>query len=173
MATRYLLPCPCGEKIAVEIGQAGQRIVCSCGQTLEVPTMQGIRKLEISADSLGEPRRTSSLGGVGIGIALLGCLILGSGGAYASWVSSRRPIIVDIDYTSPWETWLIWQDLQEGVRLPEYSDSPYLQAKRVYDQYMTLAIAVIVVGIITIGCGVVVDVVNRRSQHRQTSPRAP
>lgn len=173
MAAKYLLPCSCGEKVAVESRQAGQRILCSCGQTLQVPTMQGMRQLEISAESPGETR-PKSVGGVGIGIALLGCIILGSGGAYASWVyNNQRPSMPDINYNSPWDSWLIWQSLQEGVRLPEYVDSPYLQAKRIYDQYMALATAIIVVGIITTACGVIVAVVNGMPRRRQTAQRAP
>jgi hypothetical protein len=42
---KYLLPCTCGESIVVEVSQAGQHITCKCGQSVEVPTMRGIRAL--------------------------------------------------------------------------------------------------------------------------------
>ncbi len=172
MAIKYLLPCSCGENVAVESRQAGQQVVCSCGQTLEVPTMQGIRKLEKSADTSGQPSKRSSLVGLAIAVILLGILITGSGAVFAHWSYSRRPIF-DLDYSTPWETWLLWQNLQQGIELPEYANSPIEQYQRINEQYMVMAIAIIVVGIITLVCGVIIAVVHWSSQRRQTLQRAP
>lgn len=48
---KYLLVCPaCNSRIAVETGQAGQTIRCSCGNSLEVPSIRGLRALEQVAD---------------------------------------------------------------------------------------------------------------------------
>jgi hypothetical protein len=44
--TKYLLPCECGKGIVIDASQAGQRIECSCGALLEVPTLRGVRELE-------------------------------------------------------------------------------------------------------------------------------
>ncbi len=172
MAIKYLLPCSCGETVTVEGRQAGQQVLCSCGQTLEVPTLQGIRKLEKSADPPGQPGKKSSLVGVAIGVILLGILITGSGAVFASWSYHRRPIF-DLDYSTPWETWMLWQNLRQGVQTPEYVKSPIEEYQRINDQYMAMAIAIIVVGIITLACGVIVAVVNWSSQRRQTLQRAP
>lgn len=46
MATRYLLPCKCGEKLEIDSSQAGLEIACRCGEKLEVPSLRGIRQLE-------------------------------------------------------------------------------------------------------------------------------
>ena len=48
---KYLLPCPaCNSRLPVETGQAGQTIRCSCGNSLEVPSIRGLRVLEQIAD---------------------------------------------------------------------------------------------------------------------------
>jgi hypothetical protein len=42
---KYLLPCTCGNAIPVDIGQAGQRVACVCGKSVDVPTRRGIKEL--------------------------------------------------------------------------------------------------------------------------------
>jgi hypothetical protein len=43
--TTYLLDCQCGQRLPVEIGQAGGRITCSCGKAVDVPTLRNLRHL--------------------------------------------------------------------------------------------------------------------------------
>lgn len=43
---QFLLPCPCGQKVRVSNAQAGGQVACACGQSLSVPTLRGLRKLE-------------------------------------------------------------------------------------------------------------------------------
>lgn len=45
MGIKYLLSCKCGEKIEIELYQAGQVITCQCGESCDVPSMSGIRDL--------------------------------------------------------------------------------------------------------------------------------
>jgi len=170
---KYLLPCSCGEKVTVESTQAGQDILCSCGKTMEVPTMQGLRQLEQHVDTADEPKTTSSFGGVIVGIALLGLVIVGAGGVYTYWKYSTRPVFPSMDYMSPWDTWLMWHGLRDSVRLPEYSNSPYLEAKKIYDQSMTVGIVIMGLGLVTIACSAIVAFFNRPSQRRQMPVRAP
>src|SRR5262249_19447517 len=48
---KYLLPCPaCNSRLPVETGQAGQMIRCSCGNSVEVPSIRALRTLEPLAD---------------------------------------------------------------------------------------------------------------------------
>lgn len=168
MTIKYLLPCSCGKKIPVETTQAGQDIQCSCGQQVSVPTMQGIRCLEQYLDSSDESKAGPSYGGAALGIALLGLLILGGGGALMYRTYNQRPVLVDVDYMSPWETWLMWQNLREGVRLPEYSESPYLEAERTYKQYMTIAAVIVGVGIVMLAWAVGTAILGRSGQRRKT-----
>ncbi len=50
MNAKYLLPCSCGRKIAVQLRQAGETVVCECGASIEVPIMSGLKKLELAQD---------------------------------------------------------------------------------------------------------------------------
>jgi hypothetical protein len=50
MKAVYLLPCTCGNKVLVDAGQAGAKVVCVCGKQLSVPTFRGLRELEVVAD---------------------------------------------------------------------------------------------------------------------------
>lgn len=171
--TKYLLPCSCGEKIAIETSQAGQTVRCSCGKTVEAPTMQGIRRLEPSLDESAEAARPSSYGGTAVGTALIGLMIFLAGAGYTAWKHTQRPYLVDVDYMSPWDTWLMWQSLRDGVRLPEYSESPYLKALKEHREYMTVGIVVTVLGGILLACGGLTALLNRRSQGRRKKQRAP
>jgi hypothetical protein len=46
---KYLLTCGCGANVPVDVGQAGERITCQCGQALEVPPLRKLRHLPIAA----------------------------------------------------------------------------------------------------------------------------
>ena len=173
MTTKYLLPCTCGEKTAVESTQAGQILRCSCGNTLEVPTLQGIRRLEQCVDGTDQSGTSSSNRGAVIGAALVGLIIALGGAGFTGWTYTRQPVLIDIDYMTPWDTWLMWHSLREGVRMPEYANSPFLMAKKEYHQYMTVGIVITVIGILTMVCSAMIAFLNRRSRRRQMSPRAP
>jgi len=41
----YLLPCPCGQSVTVTEGSAGAQVKCTCGRTLTVPSLGGLREL--------------------------------------------------------------------------------------------------------------------------------
>lgn len=41
----YRLTCPCGVAHSVSTSQAGQEIHCSCGNSLQVPTLRGLKEL--------------------------------------------------------------------------------------------------------------------------------
>jgi len=170
---KYLLPCSCGEKLEIESTQAGQILRCSCGKDVEVPTMQGIRRLEQVVVATNESRPASSFGGAALGIALFGLIVLLAGGSLMYWTYSRRPIMVEMDQVSPWDTWLMWQSLREGVRMPEYSNSPYLEAKKVYKQYLIIGIVIIAIGVILLACSAMLALASRRSQRRHVPQRGP
>ena len=48
MSNRYLLPCSCGQKLRVAVAQAGEQLTCGCGKTHVVPTLRGMRQLEMA-----------------------------------------------------------------------------------------------------------------------------
>jgi len=47
---KYLLPCKCGQSVEIEPGQAGQTVVCACGETLLVPSMLQVKALSVALE---------------------------------------------------------------------------------------------------------------------------
>ncbi len=139
MSAKYLLPCSCGRKIPVETTQASQDIQCSCGKTLTIPTMQGIRRLEPYLEPVEQRVGAAPYKGVALGLALLGLVILAVAGTKMYQNYATRPVLIQMKYFNPWETWVLWHDiLHQGVRFPEYSESPYITARRIYRRDMIL-----------------------------------
>src|SRR5262249_39770102 len=54
MSQLYLLPCSCGQKVRVANSQAGGQVTCICGKSLGVPTLRGLRELELAPAELQE-----------------------------------------------------------------------------------------------------------------------
>ncbi|GHT14859.1 hypothetical protein FACS1894170_12200 [Planctomycetales bacterium] len=48
---KYLLPCSCGLSVDVEPRQAGQTVVCSCGKTLQVPSLSKVKELPVTTEN--------------------------------------------------------------------------------------------------------------------------
>jgi hypothetical protein len=58
--SKYLVECTCGNKLPVEIGQAGGRITCSCGNLVDVPPLRKLRHLPIAESQVVHPTSTWS-----------------------------------------------------------------------------------------------------------------
>ncbi len=80
--TEYLLPCSCGQKTRIAAAQAGAQVACGCGKSLSVPTLRGIKQLEIApvATTAKSPGRWSPIHGAlfasGLAIASIGVVVL-------------------------------------------------------------------------------------------------
>jgi hypothetical protein len=59
MSAQYLLPCSCGQKVRVEPAQAGGQVACACGANLNVPTLRGLRQLEVAPTDDATIRRST------------------------------------------------------------------------------------------------------------------
>jgi len=88
--TKYLLACDCGKSVPVEMRQAGERVVCVCGATLDVPPLRKLRHLPVEAPvavksaAAWSPRR---------GI-ITACLVLGTIlAAIALWNRLTEPAV--------------------------------------------------------------------------------
>ncbi len=136
MPTQYLLPCPsCGEKVPVETSQAGERVRCACGAELDVPSMRGLRQLEVAAEPNSATSRPSAERNWGPrqGLILAGSLILLFGLLPAGWLYWQLPDPYQLDRSSVIEfneqeidnmtidqTWMVWKQGIEGAGLVEY-----------------------------------------------------
>jgi len=130
---KYLLPCEkCGEKTPIDVNQAGQQIACQCGQMLEIPSLRGIRELdvlEVLDDAGTAAPRTSWNPGRGIVfvgglvVCLFGLAVLSLAGL--NWkhiIVPDRPttnferIGVEIDAMTPAQAWDEWGRLRtDGI----------------------------------------------------------
>ena len=118
MTIRYLLPCPCGARIPVDVSQAGERIFCQCGVTLDVPTMRQLRELELAEP---EAVATRTEWGVRQGVILLALvvtLVAGAIGGYL-WAVQPAPPTLDteaalraidqqVNAMTPLQSWELW-----------------------------------------------------------------
>ncbi len=145
MITKYLLPCSCGKKVAVRDTQSGQTVRCQCGAELEVPARQRLHTLE-QATAEEPPAATRPGWNPAWGIVLLGVLVMIAGGMFTFFAYQNRPILADVDQITPWESFLMWQSLRAGVRLPELAEVPYLEAMRFYHQKLGIGLAIIAFG---------------------------
>ena len=159
MTDKYLLSCSCGEKIPVEPRQAGEIIRCTCGASLDVPTMLQMRALE-RAKPPRAAQQTSAPWGARQAVLLLGIVIVLVALGLAIGLFLTRPIsptarltpdVLDREVRdlSPFESWQRWQALRAlgpaGRRLP--GEEAYEKAFFQYCLWMGLVLTIAVVGI--------------------------
>ena len=58
---KYLLPCKCGQSVEIELGQAGQTVVCACGENLLVPSMLQVKALPAAPEKPASQRSRKKL----------------------------------------------------------------------------------------------------------------
>ena len=125
MAAKYLLPCNCGKDHVVEPRQAGQTILCGCGDTLIAPTLMEMRLLEPAPTAAPTGPSTTSWGHRN-GLRLVGIvlLFLGVGGEiwlYLHTPTSRFDVIDPELVQAPYKslpavrTWDVWQQWKQGL----------------------------------------------------------
>ncbi len=90
MSQRYLLPCSCGLTTPVTISQAGTNIQCSCGQSLQVPSIRGLKALPPEKEtevSRQKPTKGAEYNGVNVlgAIFVIGAVLLAVGIGIAGW----------------------------------------------------------------------------------------
>jgi hypothetical protein len=125
VSVKYLLPCPCGRQVVVEPRQAGETVPCSCGAQLQVPTLLGMKALDLAptisgpepvAKSWGIVGRLRLLGTVLVIVALVGGLLL----------HQYRPIsrfdTIDPEWLQkaaqmlpPTRAWTEWERMKQGL----------------------------------------------------------
>jgi len=91
----YLLPCVCGKTVPVDVGQAGERVTCSCGTQLDVPTLRQLRHLP-RATPAAEPRPAATWGprqGIATATSIIVVVLLG----WSAWIWWNEPVMPKFD----------------------------------------------------------------------------
>lgn len=164
MSAKYLLPCRCGQYVAVEPRQAGETVVCECGTPLAIPTMLEITALEKAPE---ETAPTAATGHTSWGwhqrMVLLGGLLLLAAVVTGVWVvRTQRPVAPadildpellrqDVERLPPAVTWKNWCAAKKG--LDRRTDQRYEDALTLYHVWATTTIVAGVGGLVLIGLG--------------------
>jgi len=133
---KYLLPCSCGRKIPVDRSQAGQGIRCECGARLEVPTMRALRLLERVTPKPDAARPTRSAWGARQGLLLLGVLVILAALGLMALLHSSRPRLHDVEDLPPIRTWLLWQELRQGLQERPVGEKEFLERVTRYRRWI-------------------------------------
>lgn len=164
----HLLPCTCGRKVSIEVGQAGGTVVCECGVQLDVPTMRQIRELEPAPSEESPSHVRTDDWNARKGVILLGLVIavLSAGlGAYFLTTKPKLPtyhletaidgLRKEIDAYSPADTWYVWKVLilKNGLtEIPKMSHHVVIEVRAVRQQYVVIAL-------VAAGCGLAISIV--------------
>jgi hypothetical protein len=173
VSVKYLLPCRCGRQIVVETREAGQTSVCPCGQSLPIPTMLEITRLEPAPIETGGP--SESMWGWQHRLILLGVTLLAMAFVGGFLLHRFRPIapIDAIDphavqqsanRLSPLQTWHYWQLMKQG--LDRHVDQRYAERMSLYNTGQGAVAVVALAGIALIVCGKVIDNKKRRAPNK-------
>jgi hypothetical protein len=163
VSVKYLLPCRCGQNVVVEPRQAGQTVVCACGQSLPVPTMLEVTALEPAPVEPETPQAGGSAWGWRQALVLLGGLMLLVAVAGGAWVYKTRPIAAidrfdpemvreGIQKLLPTQTWQNW-DAAKQQGIGRWTDPRYEDAVIRFRTWTTMVIVVAIGGLALIGIG--------------------
>jgi hypothetical protein len=162
---KYVLPCPCGAETAVEPRQAGETIQCSCGSTLQIPTMREIIALETAPLESASSQPPAAAWGMSHRLILLGTTVSVLAIAVGIVLYVHRPVSrfggIDPEeirrsaqQMSPWYAWEVWETMKQG--LDRRTDRQYemgLVYFRVWEGVVAVAaligIALIIAGVVT------------------------
>jgi len=135
VATKYLLPCSCGQKIPVEKAQAGQTIRCLCGMTLDIPGMQALSRLEEAETT---PPQFASPWGARQRILLIGSVLtIIAFGFLSYFYVLYRPERFDATKYCAMEAWTLWISLRAGIdQPPNQFDMAFMRALYVRKLYL-------------------------------------
>jgi len=154
MSARYRLPCRCGQDVPVRLSQAGESVVCECGESLDVPSLQELRRLDPLEPSTSRARRVVwSLRQVWISVGLVVTVL---GLSYLVYVQWTRPRRVDVETLSPAQTWILWSELRVGAN--RNTSGAARQAVKVELSHrvsMVIAILAVTAGVLTTGAAYV------------------
>jgi hypothetical protein len=161
VSVKYLLPCRCGQQVVVEPREAGETTVCSCGQSLSIPTFLEMSALERAPEETMPT--TGSAWGWTQRIVLLGAMLLLTAIAVGVLAYKTRPI-APIDVFDPeavqrgikdWPpgyTWWAWENMKQ-MGLIQRSNPKYESAVVLFRVEEATAVVLTLAGIALVALG--------------------
>jgi len=130
MSVQYRISCGCGQSLLVNDAQAGSKVSCACGATIEVPKLRELRKLPQEAaplasqsvrqpaDSWNSRQAALFVAGAVTFLALLvsGVMILGRARLDSGWTPELQRTVDDefVDALEPAQTIGAYQELRKS-----------------------------------------------------------
>ena len=162
MNAKYLLPCRCGRQMTVEPREAGQTSLCPCGQSLLIPTMLEITRLEPAPAETSLPPKAAGAGPTPCcsrGLRWLwwqslwrACFATLPGGSHRRHRS--QALRLSAHKLPPLRTWQYWQLMKQG--LDRRVDQMYMDRMTAYHFWQGAAAVTALIGVALIGSGVAI-----------------
>jgi hypothetical protein len=115
---KYLLTCDCGTTLPVDVGQAGGKVVCACGRSVDVPTLRMLRHLPQAPEERAAPTSAWGVRKGTIAVFLILAAALGGFAAVNRLTEPRLPefspatqlSLVDqqLERMTPVQAWQLW-----------------------------------------------------------------
>jgi hypothetical protein len=160
--SHYLLPCGCGQQISVSAAQAGESLRCSCGATVEVPTMRELRELErveakepVRGDRWGDRQRLA------LGLLIAAFVLWGGAGyLFAKIPPSLPPFDPNMpdplqQNSTPAQAFDVFHEMQRGLHATPPSFDQYAHERA------TLHVGIAITLVLGLGFATAAAVVGR------------
>jgi len=149
MATTYLLPCVCGQKLPVSATQAGESIQCTCGANLTVPSLSELADLELAPSTSARRKRRKRPWSKRQGWILLGAFVVAAAVGLLVFLHFTRPRLPGIESLRPIHVWSLWQDLRRGPdRNLSIVEQRYLEMLGIHRVWQIALLATAAAGVI-------------------------
>jgi hypothetical protein len=161
--TLYLLPCECGSHMPVGLAQAGQTVRCRCGRPLAVPTLLGIKALEMAEPGDNHPEPASEWG-ARHRVILIGIVVVLASTAMLALFHRGKPDppakVLETDIVERHtesltliQTFAVWEALRQGLSTKRDIDQYYELRLAAYHRRMGITAVFLALGIVTVVVG--------------------
>ncbi len=147
MSKKYLLPCSCGESIALDVAQAGQTVTCGCGKPQQAPSLLKMKNLATVEETAPTSSQTSESFNTRLFFQVLGVIILIPSLIFLGWSLSTRPKPLDVTRKQVMFSYGGNTVPQNSTPLPDYEhdilnirgdDIDYMSPFQVFHYFRTL-----------------------------------
>jgi hypothetical protein len=96
--SKYVVECQCGNKLPVDVGQAGGSVTCSCGRSVDVPPLRQLRHLP--AVEVIAAKRAARSWTVRHGLSTVCIIVLAVALGFIGWNRFTQPSLPKFDPTA-------------------------------------------------------------------------